>query len=109
MILNDGSDLVLMGYKTEGRGIALLTINGGRSEVMGGVLNIGRTGEKAFVARDAEMRIATATHGWLPGAYYRTAISHSRKDENIEIRAEDMPTRSFDKSRGPQYMIPLYK
>jgi hypothetical protein len=109
MILNDGSDLVLMGYKSEGMGIIVHTINGGRTEVLGGVVNIGRTGDTAFVAENSEMRIATATHGWHSRAYYRKAIRHTRGKKTITIKAEDLPSRGFDKSRGPQYVIPLYK
>ncbi len=109
MILNDGSDLVLMGYKSEGMGVIVRTINSGRTEVLGGVVNIGRTGEVAFVAENSKMRIATATHGWRRPAYYRNAIRHRQDGKTITIKAEDLPKRGFDESRGPQYVIPLYK
>ena len=109
MILNDGGDLVLMGYKSEDRGIVLQTINGGRSEVIGGVVNVGNTGDTAFLAEDSELRIATATHGWRSVAYFRTAIRHTRGGKITILKAEDLPSRRFDESRGPQYLIPLYK
>jgi len=109
MILNDGGDLVLMGYKSEGVGIIVETINGGRTEVIGGVANLGRTGEVAFVATDAQMRLSTTTHGWRKVAYYRSALRHTINGKTTELDFEDMPTRRFDPSRGPQYMIPLYK
>lgn len=109
MIRNDGGDLVLMGYKSEGLGVIVETINGGRTEVIGGVANLGRTGDTAFVATDAQMRLSTATHGWRSVAYYRNAIRHTRDGQTTTLRMQDMPTRHFDPDRGPQYVIPLYK
>lgn len=109
MIRNDGGDLVLMGYKSEGLGVIVETINGGRTEVIGGVANLGRTGEVAFVAKEAQMRISTATHGWRSVAYYRNAIRHAIAGQTMTLRAQDMPTRHFASDRGPQYVIPLYK
>ena len=109
MILNDGGDLVLLGYKSEGMGVIVQTVGGGRTEVLGGVMNIGRTGEVAFVADDSQMRISTASHGWLPAAYYRQAIRHTRNGQTVVVSAKDLPLRGFAESRGPQFAIPLYK
>lgn len=109
MILNDGGDLVLLGFKSEDMGVVLRTINGGRSEVLGGVVNCGRPGEVAFVAEDAEMRISTATHGWLPGSGHRTQIRHVRDGRTLTIESRDLPSREFDAGRGRQMMIPLYR
>ena len=109
MILNDGSDLVLMGYKSEGEGTVVRTIHGGRTEVMGGVVNFGGQENPAFVAEDSQMRIATATHAWLEDYYFRTAISHTHGGKTTVIKAGDLPLRGFPKSRGPQYLIPLYQ
>ena len=50
------------------------TIHGGRTEVLGGVINFGGKENPAFVADDAQMRVATATHAWLEDYYFRTAI-----------------------------------
>ena len=109
MILNDGGDLVLLGYKSEGEGTVVRTINGGRTEVMGGVINFGGKENPAFAAEDSQMRIATATHAWLADYYFRTAISHTQGGRATVIKAGDLPLRGFPKSRGPQYLIPLYK
>lgn len=108
-ILNDGSDLVVMGYKSEGKGVVVHTINGGRSEIIGGVVNVGNTADTAFLAEDSELRLSTATHGWRAPAYFRTAIRHTRDGKTILLKAEDLPSRKFKKERGPQYMLPLYK
>jgi hypothetical protein len=109
MILNDNSDLVLMGYKSEGEGTVVRTINGGRTEIMGGVINFGGEEHPAFVAEDSQMRISTATHAWLRDYYFRTAISHTQAGKATVIKAEELPLRGFPEARGPQYMIPLYK
>ncbi len=109
MILNDGSDLVLMGYKSEGGGTIVRTINGGRTEVMGGVANFGGKDNPAFDAEDSQMRISTATHAWLANQYFRTAIRHTRSGDTTVLASGDMPPRGFPESRGPQYMIPLFK
>jgi len=110
-ILNDGGDLVLMGFKSEGRGIVVHTINGGRSEVLGGVVCFGKPESKAFVAEDSEMRVSTTTYGWGATSYYGTAISDKGRETIEIIKAEDLPLRAFDKSMGLRqgYVIPLYK
>jgi len=37
---------------------------GGHGSAICGMVNVGWTGDTAFVAEDAELCIATATHGW---------------------------------------------
>ena len=108
-ILNDGGKLVLMGYKSEGKGVVVHTINGGKTEVIGGVINVGNTADTAFVSEDSSIRISTATHGWREAAYYRNAIRHTQNGSTHILKSIDLPSRGFDKSRGPQYLIPLYK
>lgn len=38
-VINDGSDLWVLGFKTEMGGVSFVTKNGGRSEIIGGVVN----------------------------------------------------------------------
>ncbi|MCP4314305.1 MAG: hypothetical protein GY790_23875 [Bacteroidetes bacterium] len=110
-ILNDGGELVLMGYKSEGRGMVVQTINGGCSEVLGGVACFGKPESKAFVAEDSEIRISTTTYGWGVTSHYGTAISDAGRKRTAIIKSEDLPVRAFDKSMGQRqgYLIPLYK
>jgi len=108
MIRNDGGDLVLLGYKSEGADVVVNTINGGRTEVLGGVINIGNTGEVAFVAEDSQQRISTASQGWRSVAYHRVAIREIIESHTTEILSADMPSRGFPPERGPQYVVPLY-
>ncbi|HHJ10124.1 MAG TPA: hypothetical protein ENK25_04445 [Bacteroidetes bacterium] len=109
-ILNDGGDLVLMGFKSEGRGIVVHTKNGGRTEVMGGVACFGRPTSSAFVAENAQMRISTTTYGCCgANSYYGTAVKDTRKEKTTIIKAEDLPQRPFDDGSRQGYVIPLYK
>lgn len=66
-------------------------------------------GGVALVAEDSELRIATATQARRSVAYFHTAIRDMRGGKTTIVKAEDLPLRGFDKSRGPQYLIPLYK
>jgi hypothetical protein len=109
MIINDGSELVLMGYKSEGRGIIVHTINGGRTEVLGGVINVGRNGDTAFVAEDSQLRISTASQNRHPGGYYRTAIRMTNRGRTTTLEGADLPRRGGAKAKAPQFVIPLYK
>jgi hypothetical protein len=109
MILNDGGDLVLMGFKSEDMGIVVHTINGGRTEVLGGVMNLGNTGDTAFLVEDSQVRISTVSQGWLPVAGYKTAIRHITDGQTRVIKSETLRSRGFDPSRGRQFVIPLYR
>jgi len=108
MMINDGGDLVLMGYKSEGTGAVVHTINGGRTEVLGGVVNLGQTGDVAFVAEDSQQRLSTVSQGWRSPAYHRCAIREICNGQAREIASAELPSRGFEPSRGPQYIIPLY-
>lgn len=103
--------MVLMGFKSEGRGIVVQTISGGSSEVLGGVMCFGKPSSKAFVSEDSEIRISTTSYGWGATSYYGTGISDTRGEKTTIIRAEDLPLRGFDKLSGARqgYLIPLYK
>jgi hypothetical protein len=109
MILNDGGDLVLMGYKSEDMGVVVHTLNGGCTEVLGGVITLGHTGDAAFLVEDAQLRIATASQGWLSDAYHITAIRQIVNGRKYELQSNELPFRGFDKSRGPQSVIPLFR
>jgi hypothetical protein len=109
MVINDGGDLVITGYKSEGRGIIVHTTNGGRSEVLGGIMNVGRDGETAFVAEDSQLRISTASQNRHPGGFYRTAVRSINKGKTTTLEGADLPFRSGPKASTPQFVIPLYK
>jgi len=59
--LNDGGQLWALGIKTEGDGTLLTTINGGKSEVMGGLIYANKNynpQKRAFVVRDSSLSLS---------------------------------------------------
>lgn len=43
------------------------------------------------------------------GAVGNDANDDTRDGKTTILKAGDLPSRGFDKARGPQYLIPLYK
>ena len=108
MVLNDGGQLWVLGFKTEDEGIAFHTVNQGKSEILGGILNGGRPHARAFVSEDSTVRLSAASNGWLEVAYYGTAIRDIGDKRSVVISANDCVSRGFPPKRGPQFSIPLY-
>ncbi|WP_309400751.1 glycosyl hydrolase family 28-related protein [Cerasicoccus maritimus] len=108
MMLNDGGDLWILGYKTEDDATAVHTINGGRTEVLGGVLNCGGHRFPSFLSENSSMRITTTSNGWSTHNSIRTAIRNVREGKEMIAFACEFPNRGLEDSRGSQFIIPLY-
>ncbi|WP_269541505.1 glycosyl hydrolase family 28-related protein [Cerasicoccus fimbriatus] len=108
MVLNDGGDLWVLGYKTEDDATAFHTINGGRTEVLGGVLNCGGARHPSFLTEDAQLRVTTTSNGWQAHNTIHTAIMESCNGEQTTVAASQFPNRGLEPERGPQFVIPLY-
>lgn len=108
MVLNDGGSLWVMGFKTEDEGICFHTINGGRSEILGGILNGGRSHATAFVSEDSAIRISAASNGWNPESYFGTVVKEAREGTSTIVTYQDCQSRHFPEKRGPQFSLPLY-
>ncbi|WP_309381573.1 glycosyl hydrolase family 28-related protein [Cerasicoccus frondis] len=108
MMLNDGGYLWILGYKTEDDATAVHTINGGRTEVLGGVLNCGGRLHAAFLAEDSAMRITTTSNGWCKDNVIHTAIREIQSGKEMLFAASEFPNRGLEPNRGPQFIIPLY-
>lgn len=108
MIINDGGDLVLMGYKSEGKGAVIESINHARTEVLGGHMNIGRKGEVAFVSKDSQIRISTACQNRNSDGYYDTVVRTINDGLVTEIKSKDLPLRGPCKDGVYQCVLPLY-
>lgn len=108
MALNDGGTLWVLGFKTEDDATAFHTINGGRTEVLGGVLNCGGRRYPSFLAEDSAMRIVCTSNGWANQNTIRTAVAEVRDGQKTEILASSLPNRGLEDYRGPQFIIPLY-
>jgi len=109
MVLNDGGSLWVLGFKSEDEGVAFHTINGGKTEVIGGVLNSGRLNAAAFVNENSRVRISCASNGWEPGASYGVAVREVRGARIEDVEASIMPSRQLPPARGEQFSIPLYQ
>jgi len=108
MALNDGGTLWVLGFKTEDDATAFHTVNGGQTEVLGGVLNCGGHRYPSFLAEDSSMRVVCTSNGWALHNTIRTAIREVRDGEVYEVLASKMPDRGVEHHRGPQFIIPIY-
>ena len=104
MVLNDGGDLWVLGFKTEDAGVAFHTIDGGRTEVLGGMVFSGRKHSRAFVLEDSQGRFTAASSG-LKDCYHGTAVEQRRGQRVLKLPADDLPRRT----EGGQYHLPLFR
>lgn len=108
----DGGALWLMGFKTEENGIAFEVRNGGRLEVLGGVVNCYGTSDSAgridpdtpiVRATDAEASLVAATSGpERPDARFHIVLEATATGATRRIFAHRMPHRYAE-----QFFIPL--
>jgi len=108
-LVNDGSDLWILGFKTEGPGTVISTVNGGRTEVLGGVLNawMGHDPEKdipAIYVENAQLSFTGANRAKpKPGLNYYLVIEEKQGEESRNLLYESFPKRqNFD------FSIPLF-
>ncbi|MFK8028965.1 MAG: glycosyl hydrolase family 28-related protein [Gammaproteobacteria bacterium] len=92
-IINDGSDLWILGIKTEKRGTVIETINGGRTEVLGGMLytTVPTTNDPAFVTTDSAASIAGVRETNFISAPYEVPFSETRGAVTSELQNTDVP------------------
>lgn len=103
-IINDGGQLVIMGFKTEGEGIAFTTRNGGRTEILGGILYFGANNEIPAVLNDeSDVSVTASTTGTTSSHLFKTAVKEILGGEIREAGHERFPVRFRE-----QYAIPLY-
>lgn len=103
-IINDGGSLWLMGFKTEGEGPLCQTINGGRSDILGGVICIGTNGLRPIIYNEESDVSATfATNGYAPSHIFPIAVEEIRNGVRKVILHNTLPIR-FEYF----YRMPLY-
>lgn len=106
-VVNDGSILWVLGFKSEGQGIAFETINGGFTEVLGGVLNIGphrdRDAKPAFLNADSNVSVVASSNGWTLANYFSLVVLEKRGDVSKRLMDHELPERF-----SPQITLPLY-
>lgn len=103
-IINDGGQLVVMGFKTEGEGIAVTTRNGGQTEILGGILYFGANNEVPAVLNDeSDVSVTASTTGTTSSHLFKIAVKEILHGEVREAGHALFPIRYRN-----QYSIPLY-
>jgi hypothetical protein len=103
-VINDGGQLFVFGFKTEGEGIAFTTKNGGASEILGGVLHYGANNDIPAVLNDAsDVSFIASTSGSFSHHLFKIAVKEIKQGHAMEAGWERFPVRF-----GSQYAIPLY-
>ncbi len=109
MVLNDGGDLWVLGFKSEDEGVAFHTINGGRTEVLGGVLNGGAAEAVAFVSENSAIRVSAVSNGWERKRFFGTSVKEIRADAvAATVLNAECISRGIPEDRGPQITVSLY-
>lgn len=104
-IINNGGTLWILGLKTEDEGTVVETINGGKTEVLGGLIYPGSGNipddQPAFINNESFLSvvIGESHHG---GARYHTFVKEVRKGVTKTLLHQDLPRR------GSASVIPLY-
>ena len=103
-ILNDHSQVWIMGFKAESYGTVFKTINGGHTEVLGGTISIGRNRElPAIINHDSTVSLVASTNGYSRDHIFPIAIEEKQNDVTKQLMHDIFPIRLLR-----NYKIPLY-
>jgi hypothetical protein len=89
-VRNDGAQLWILGIKTESRGTLIETLNGGATELLGGIAYTsgGSGGVPMFTVADSRFSATLGEVCW-DDRYYRVIVREARGGETREFKAED--------------------
>lgn len=103
-VINDGGTLWVMGCKTEEEGTAYGTLNGGSTEVIGGIFTIGLGKEHpAIINNESSVSIFAGTSGMNINQTWPIAVREIQNGEVKELKRGDCPPIFME-----SYTIPLY-
>jgi len=103
-IINNGSQLFIMGFKTENRGIAITTLNGGQTEAVGGMLCFGGNDDVPMMLNDeSDVSFIASTVGSMSHHCFKIAVKEVLNGEVRYAQYDQFPVRYLK-----QYFIPLY-
>jgi hypothetical protein len=103
-VLNEGSTLFLMGFKTEGAGVAFTTRNGGSTEVLGGILYFGANDDVPVVLNEAsDVAFIASTTGTTSKHVFKVGVREEDASGSRQALHSSFPVRYHS-----QYVIPLY-
>jgi len=89
-VRNDGAALWILGIKTESKGTLIETVNGGATELIGGIAYTsgGSGGAPMFVVTDSRFSATLGEVCW-DDRYYRVIVRETRNGETREFKADD--------------------
>jgi hypothetical protein len=107
-VLNDGSQLWVLGFKTEKSGTAFHTTHGGSTEALGGIFNLSRAADSSpmIVNHDSHVSVfaSTTDHRRAPAAWNRRPlIEETRQGTTRTLAWEEFPKRDEQ-----LIVVPLY-
>lgn len=103
-ILNDHSTLWIMGFKAEFEGVFIKTINGGKTEVLGGVLSIGRNKDIPAIENiDSDTSFVMSNNGYSCNDIFPVVVKETRQGETRILPFDGLPRRLEH-----FFMLPLY-
>lgn len=91
-IINDGGNLWVLGLKTERAGTIIKTLNGGKTEVLGGFI-FSTEGEKidpAFVNEESSLSLAGVREMNFNGNRFQTWVSETRNGETRNLTTAEI-------------------
>lgn len=104
-IVNDGSNLTILGFKTEEEGTAFYTKNGGKTSVLGGCCCIGCNKEIPLVKNeDSSSLIVLTTMINNPNQLFPIAISETKMGETRTMQDSFLPNRTMLSYSIPKYI-----
>jgi hypothetical protein len=93
-----------MGCKTEEEGTAYETLNGGFTEVIGGIFTIGLGKEHpAIINNESNVSVFAGTSGMKTWQTWPIAVRETQNGITKELKREDLPPCFME-----SYTIPLY-
>lgn len=103
-IINDGSDLWVLGCKTEEEGTTYETINHGNTEILGAVFCLGwKNNNPAIINNNSNVSAFACTFDMSRMQYWPIAVQETQHEETKFLYGRDMPI-----SHMGSYVIPLY-
>lgn len=107
-VINDGSVLWILGFKTESNGISFETKNGGSTEILGGHVNNYSPKIPAdmpiLINDESDVSFIASTNGRSDEPhYFKVMVRETRNGVTKDLKWEDVPRRYENQS-----VIPLY-
>ena len=99
-IVNKNSDLWILGFKTEAKGVSFQLMDGARTEIFGGIVNHFSPGKPIVEMKNSELTFIAATRGSNLLDYI---LSETRGDESRQLMYDSMPVR-----KDNMIFIPMY-